>query len=104
MGKTMRSYDLVLVLGTSLAEAERKKILENIENWLGKAEIKSQELGRKTLAYPLKKEREGLFVLLKINYQNGTTVPVGLEKKLLMNDNILRHLLVRGKKNGRKKS
>lgn len=100
----MRSYDLVLVLGTSLAETERKKILEDIETWLGKAEIKSQELGRRILAYPLKKEREGVFVLLKINYQNGTTVPVDLEKKLLMNDNILRHLLVRGKKNGRKKS
>lgn len=93
----MRSYELVLVLKSGVSEIEKKKVLDEVSKTLEKAESEIQELGRKTLAYPIKKEREGIFVLINVTYPNGTSIPADLEKKLLMNERVLRHLLVRTK-------
>lgn len=103
----MRVYDLVLVLRPTLGVEERKNTLETVKKWLGKATVEIEDLSKKTLAYPIKKEREGLYILLKVNYSNGSALPADIERRLLTDESILRHLLVRGKveKNyGNKKS
>lgn len=93
----MRAYELVLVLRAEVSEIEKKKVLDEVLKLLGEAKSEIQEWGRKTLAYPIKKEREGIFVLLNISYPNGSSIPADLEKKLLMNEKVLRHLLIRTK-------
>lgn len=103
----MRAYDLVLVLRAGLSETERKKLLENIKSWLGETKVDTKELGKKSLAYPIKKEREGNYVLASLTTSNGNGIGAELEKKLTSSDDVLRHLLVRRKatqKNGSKKS
>src|SRR5258708_6797839 len=53
----MRLYELVLVLKPSLKEADRKKLLETVSNWLGKIKVKTEnDLGQKPLAYTKKRE------------------------------------------------
>ena len=88
-------YQLILVLRSSLKEAEQKKLLEGIKSLLGKAKITEKIWGQKALAYPIKKEVSGLF--LNWNIEADEVVPSGFEKKLLSNDNILRHLFLRQK-------
>lgn len=103
----MRAYDLVLVLRAGLSETERKKVPANIKSWLGEAKVDTKELGKKSLAYPIKKEREGIYVLASIVISNGSTIGQDLGKKLRSNEDVLRYLLVRRKatkKNGGKKS
>ena len=93
----MRSYELVLVLRAGVSETDKKKVLDEVTKILGGAETETTEWGKRTLAYPIKKEGEGLFILMNISYPNGSSIPEGVEKKLLINENILRHLLIRTK-------
>lgn len=87
------TYNLTLVLRSSLKDAERKNIIEGIKALIGKAKVAEKEWGQKVLAYPIKKEVSGVF--LSWNIDSDDVVPLDFEKKLLNNDSILRHLLLR---------
>lgn len=109
----MRSYELVLVLKPDITGEESKKLIDSIKSWLGKAEVELKELGKKALAYQIKKQREGIYFLLDVSFTDETVIPGDLDKKLLEQDSLLRHLLVRkeikkevkrSKKSGSKKS
>lgn len=94
----MRTYELVLVIKSGISEADRKKLLETVQKSLGEAKTEVVEWGKKTLSYPIKKETEGLYFLLNIDYPDESTIPADFEKKLFANENILRHLFVRKSK------
>jgi ribosomal protein S6 len=92
---TMRTYELILVIKTSLTEALRKKLVAGIKVLLGDLKVvKENEAGQKTLAYKIKRETNGYYFDFSLE---GENVPADFEKKLLENDNILRHLLLRTK-------
>lgn len=89
----MRIYDLVLVIKSSLSEAQRKKLVETIKSWLKEAKItKEEEWGQKVLSYKIKKESAGFYFLYSLEMDN---IPSDFEKKLLGNEGVLRHLLIR---------
>jgi len=94
---------LVVVLRPSLKDAERKKLIEGIKTMLkGMKVVKEEEWGQKPLAYTIKKEAAGIYFLFKLEAavkEDGAeeTIPAGFEQRLLTNDNILRHLLLRTK-------
>ncbi len=90
----MRNYQLVLVLKTSLSQANRKKFLENIKTLLKDAKfIKEEELGEKTLAYKIKRETSGFYV--NYLFELKDELSKDLEKKLIATDDVLRHLILR---------
>lgn len=89
------TYNLTLVLKSSLKEGDRKKVIEQIKSLLGKAKITEKEWGQKALAYPIKKEVSGLFLSWAIEAEE--VIPMDFEKKLLNNADVLRHLLLRSK-------
>lgn len=92
---TMRSYELILVVKTSLTDTLRKKLITGVKTLLKDLKIvKENEVGRKALAYKIKREASGFYLDFILE---GETVPADFEKKLLENDNILRHLLLRTK-------
>ena len=91
----MRSYELVLVLKTSLSDTQRKKLIDTIKDWIKPVKIvKEEELGQKPLSYPIKKEIAGVYLNWLFEMES---IPSDFEKKLLTNENILRHLLIRKK-------
>lgn len=92
----MRDYELVLVLSSLISEEEQKKLLDKVNGWIEKAKGRIEEVtgwGKKTLAYPLKKQPEGIYNLLTVKLSPAEVAPLG--KKILMEENILRHLLVK---------
>lgn len=92
----MRIYELVLVLRPSLNEKDRKKFTDTVKEWLKETKVsKEEEWGQKPLAYPIKKEAAGYYHFLQLESENA--LPAGLEKRILDNDNVLRHLLLRTK-------
>ena len=92
----MRLYELVLVLKTSLGDKERKKLLDDVKSWLKDVKVTAEdEWGQKPLAYKIKREVAGFYHLLTLETEK--VVPADLEKRLMANDSILRHLLVRKK-------
>lgn len=92
----MRVYELVMVLRSSLSEVQRKKLVETVKTWLGEVKVKKEdEWGQKPLSYPIKKEVSGFYLDFLVEASEG--IPADLEKRLLTNENILRHLLLRRK-------
>lgn len=91
----MRAYELILVLKPSLTDTLRKKLFTGVKSFLKDLKItKENEIGQKPLAYKIKRETSGFYfdVILE-----GENIPADFEKKLLENENILRHLLLRTK-------
>lgn len=89
----MKQYKLFVILKSTLKDADRKKLIGGISDLLGKVKVKEvSEWGQKPLAYPIKKEVSGVFA--KIEFE-GENIAADLEKKILANENILRHLLLR---------
>ena len=92
----MRLYDLIVVTRPSLSDAQKKKLLDSIKDFLKEVKVASEEdWGQKPLAYKIKSELAGVYHLFKL--ETETSVPLGLEKKLVNDENIIRHLLIRTK-------
>ncbi len=92
----MRTYELVLILKSALTDAQRKKLLESVKSWLKDLKIvKENDLGVKTLSYKIKKELNGYFVHLMLEAKES--ISADLEKKILNNEDIIRHLLLKTK-------
>ena len=93
--KRMRSYELVLVIKASLTDTLRKKLITLVKSLLKDLKIvKENEVGQKSLAYKIKRETNGFYWDFALE---GENIPGDFEKKLLENENILRHLLLRTK-------
>jgi len=90
----MRTYQLVVVLTTTLTEANRKKFLETLKSWAGKAKFTKEEAwGEKALAYTIKRVNSGFYQ--NFVFEVEETLAPDLEKKIMASDNVLRHLLLR---------
>lgn len=91
----MRLYELVLVLKPSVKEADRKKLLGAIKDLLKDVKIKKEnDWGQKPLAYTIKREVAGHYYQLMLE---GEAIAKDFEQKIIRNENILRHLMLRTK-------
>lgn len=89
----MRSYKLVLLLKSDLKKEQKEKLYDDVKKWAGEVNSdKIDTLGEKKLSYPIKHEKKGEYVV--VNFE-GETIPADLNGKLLIRDEILRHLLIR---------
>lgn len=87
-----RSYELMVVLDPK-ADVTEKTAAEVVAKMIGDAvSVTSVSLlGKKLLAYPLKKNNEGIYILAKLK---GAPLHVGeIEKKIRMGTDVLRFLL-----------
>jgi len=91
----MRKYELTVVLSPQLNGEDVKKaagaVEAVVEKVKGKVE-KKEEWGKKELAYPIKKQTEGIYVLFNVELAGKELVRVDKELKLM--DDILRFLIV----------
>jgi small subunit ribosomal protein S6 len=92
----MRLYDLVVVTRPSLSDAQRSKVLGGIKDFLKEMKVvKDENWGQKPLSYKIKREVAGVYHLLQLETEKS--IPAGLEKKLVNEDSVIRHLLIRTK-------
>ncbi|PIR79942.1 MAG: 30S ribosomal protein S6 [Candidatus Levybacteria bacterium CG10_big_fil_rev_8_21_14_0_10_35_13] len=90
----MRNYSLTLVIRTSINEANRKKLLETVKDFVKDVKItKEDSWGEKQLAYPIKRETSGFYQ--NFMFETESELPADLEKRINANEDILRHLLLR---------
>jgi small subunit ribosomal protein S6 len=69
-----------------------KKVLTHIEKNGGKLD-EVENLGKRLLAYPIKKYQEGHYILYKLTYSSSNIKK--LENELKLTENILRFLLIK---------
>lgn len=88
----MKNYRLVLILKSDLKKEKKEKLLTDIKKWGGDVKEKITQLGEKKFTYPIKGNLKGDYVLMELE---GVNISSELEDKVRINDDVLRHLLVR---------
>ncbi len=92
----MQKYELMVVLKPLLVEDIKEKVMKKLEKKLAdhKAKLELKELmGKRLLAYPIKKYKEGYYVLFTLEANPAETKEI--EKTLNLTDEVLRYLLVK---------
>jgi small subunit ribosomal protein S6 len=92
----MRRYELMLVLRPDAPEERIQAVLEKATRQLTEAGgqiVKAAPWGRRRLAYPIDRYREGSYHIL--HFDAPAEAIVDLERTLLITEEVLRHLVVR---------
>lgn len=95
----MRKYESVYVLRPDIDEEATKALVERFSNVVteqGGEVVKVDEWGKRKLAYPIEKYREGYYVLMNFNAE--ADVPKELERMFKITDGVLRYIVVREEK------
>ncbi|MHB1355285.1 MAG: 30S ribosomal protein S6 [Anaerolineae bacterium] len=91
----MRNYELIFIAQPDLDDEALKALTERIQQIIvsnGGQVASSESLGRRTLAYPIKRRRDGYYILIKAALTQATITE--LERSLRLSEDILRHMLV----------
>lgn len=92
----MPSYELVFILNANLTEDDSAKLLGNINDQiakLGGTVNETNTWGKRKLAYPIKRQTEGNYVLKKV--QMKQTALKELDASLKLTEDVLRYLAIR---------
>jgi small subunit ribosomal protein S6 len=90
------SYELVFILNANLTEDDSTKLLGKVNDQitkLGGTVTETNPWGKRRLAYPIKKQAEGNYVLEKV--QMKQTALKELDASLKLTEDVLRYLFVR---------
>ena len=92
----MRRYELMLVLRPDLADDKSQALVDRITRQIttaGGQIVKVAPWGRRRLAYPIDRHREGSYHI--IHFEAPAESIVELERSLLITEESLRHLITR---------
>ncbi len=93
----MRKYEIMFIVKPDVEEAEMKKIVDDMKKVLetNKAKVLDlKEMGQKDLAYEMNKYKTGYYFLFTIETEEDKAIKE-FDRLSLINENILRHLIVR---------
>ena len=92
----MRKYEIMYILRADLDEAARKDVMDKLEAIItsngGKVEKTDESMGLRDLAYPIKDETKGYYVVLKV--EMGNEAINEFNRLVRINPSVLRHLVV----------
>ena len=92
----MRKYEIMYILRADLDEAARKEVMDKLAKIItdngGKVDNTDESMGLRDLAYPIKEQAKGYYVVLKVEMDN--TAIYEFNRKVRHNPNVLRHLIV----------
>lgn len=89
----MRDYEVVLVLSSKLTKAKQDAILDKVKKIGAEGKVELREWGKKELAYPLAKQKEGVYFLMQAKFDAGNLGK--LDRELKIEEGVLRHLILR---------
>ena len=89
-----RDYELAFILNPEVSEEETRAILDRVEqivaNYGGQI-VKVNQWGRRRLAYPIERHRDGLYVFIDMILTPETVFE--LERTLKVSEVVLRHMV-----------
>jgi small subunit ribosomal protein S6 len=92
----MRNYEIMFIVNPSVVEEDIDKINSQIESIItagGGTVAKVEKMGKRRLAYPVNKCRDGFYVLLTI--QATGEIVKETERRLRVMDSVIKYLTVR---------
>ena len=92
----MRKYEIMYILKADLEEANRTAVMEKLAKIItdngGTVDKTDESMGLRTLAYPIKKETKGYYVVLKVTMGNEAIAE--FNRLVRIDQSVLRHLIV----------
>ena len=91
----MNKYETIFIINSNLEESAIKGVIEKFSNLIntnGKVES-VDEWGKKKLAYPMKKQTEGYYVL--INFEADPSEIAELERIYRITDEVIKFITTR---------
>lgn len=94
----MRDYEVTVIISANLEDEARDQLIERVGGWLkdGRGEdaaLTVNRWGQRQLAYPIKKQTDGYYVLYETELDPTNITEI--ERNMTFVDDILRHLVVR---------
>ncbi|MBN1400104.1 MAG: 30S ribosomal protein S6 [Anaerolineae bacterium] len=92
----MRAYELIFIGDPELDQEALDALVERVQGIItanGGELIKVESMGRRRLAYPIKRRREGHYMLIHAGLDNAAIAE--LQRGLRLAEDVLRHMLVR---------
>lgn len=92
----MLNYEIMFIVKTTIEAEKQKKTIDNMKKIItdGKGKIvEVKEMGEKKLAYPIKKELNGYYYVLKV--EATPEVVSEFDRRALIDETILRHLIIK---------
>lgn len=97
----MDRYEIMFIVRNTIEDEAVKKEADALQSLItndkGKI-IEFKEMGKRKLAYPIKKELTGTYYVMTVEANHDTIKE--FDRKVLINENVLRHLII--KKEGEK--
>jgi len=92
----MHNYEIMYILRANLDEAQRKEAVEKLSKILtdngGEVKKVDESMGLRDLAYPIKDEKKGYYVVLTCVLGNQAINE--FNRLVRIDSNVLRHLIV----------
>ena len=89
------NYETIMIINSNLEEATIRATVEKFESLInanGKVES-TEEWGKKKLAYPIKKQAEGYYVL--VNFTSNPEFIDELDRVYNITDEVIKHIVVK---------
>ena len=92
----MNKYELTVVVNAKIEDDERAQVIEKVKDLVtrfGGNVTDVDEWGKRRLAYEIQKMKEAYYYF--IHFESDATVPVEVEERIRIMDNVLRYLCVK---------
>lgn len=92
----MRDYELGVVLSPEASEEQTKAILDRVSQVVqtnGGQVVKVNAWGRRRLAYPIERHRDGLYFFFDLSLTPQSVLEI--DRNLKVTEEVIRHLLVK---------
>ena len=94
----MRHYEAMYIVDGEIQDEDLEPVLEKYKKVVTDAggevsDASKWEKGRRSFAYEIDKKRDGMYILMQ--FTGGSEIPKELDRIFKINDEIIRHLIVR---------
>lgn len=92
----MNKYELAVVVSANIEEEERTAVVDKCKALIerfGGTITEVDDWGKKRLAYEVQKMKEAFYYFIRFDAES--TVPVEIESRVRIMDNVIRYLIVR---------
>ena len=92
----MDRYEIMFIVKNTIEEEKVKKIADSLKDLITNDKgniIDFKEMGKRRLAYPIKKEVTGTYYVMTVEANHDTIKE--FSRKVSINENVLRHLVIK---------